>query len=354
MNEPFTAAALGEHTIVFYRTTSVGREGFVVDDLALVQSLKQRVLESRGLSELVDVQSQRSAGATEGGFSQQFAEPFAEVTAQLHLAQLKGPWFEQALVPLGICVALLLGLGLWSLYQVVKTQLEFAHRQRNFVSAVTHELRTPLTAIRMHSEMLEEGLVDGPEKARQYYGTITAQTARLTRLIENMLLFSQLEKKPRNSVAADVVPVVRKAALALGPQIERAGFQLLLEIPDRPMMATFDADLVEQILFNLVENALKYAASSEDLRLTLSVDGTHTGLSIAFRDRGPGVNAALMHKIFEPFFRGEDEMTRKHPGSGLGLALVRTLAEQMGATVFAEPAHPGLRVILRLPSLRAR
>lgn len=351
MSDPFTGVALGEHTTVFYRATQAGREGFVVDDLALVQSLKQRVLESRGLSELVDVQSQRSGVAPDGGFRHQFAEPFAEVTAQLQLSHLEGPWFEQALVPLGICVALLLALGLWSLYQVVKMQLEFAHRQRNFVSAVTHELRTPLTAIRMHSEMLEEGLVDGPEKARQYYGTITAQTARLTRLIENMLLFSQLEKKPRKSVRADVVPVVQKAALTLGPHVERSGFQLLLEVPERPMIAKFDADLVEQILFNLVENALKYASSSADLRLTLSVDGTSAGLSVSLRDRGPGVSSALMHKIFEPFFRVEDEMTRRHPGSGLGLALVRTLAEQMDATVFAEAAHPGLRVILLLPTL---
>ncbi len=348
--DTFSGVSVGEETTVFYRQTEQGIEGFVVDDVSLVQTLKHRVLEERGLSELVDVTSVR--GDTHNlsfGHSHRFAEPFSSVTAQLRLAPLDVPWFEDLLVPLTLCVALLLVLGLWSLYRVVKTQLEFAQRRSNFVSAVTHELKTPLTAIRLHGEMLQEGLVDGPEKAQQYYSTITAQTERLSRLIENVLLFSQIEKSSAPVTKQDVGAVVRQVQKTLGPHIERSGFKLQADIPENSVEACFNADHLEQILFNLIENALKYASAAEDRRITVAVDAGSCEVAVSVRDRGPGVSPSLLSKVFEPFFRAEDEMTREHQGSGLGLALVQGLATQMGGRVRAECVHPGLKVSLYLP-----
>lgn len=349
MDQGFASVAVGEHTTVFYRMTPSGREGFVVDELALVESLKERVLQERGLSELVDVTSASATDLQVGLFTHQFVAPFGGVTARLRLAPLDVPWFEQALIPLALCTALLLLVGLWALYQVVKTQLVFAQRQSNFVSAVTHELKTPLTAIRMHGEMLQEGLVDGAEKAQQYYSTITSQTERLTRLIDNVLLFSQVEKKAERTICGDVLPTVRRAAGTLEPHVRKSGFSLELELASRLVEVAFNPDHLEQILFNLVENALKYAASAQDRRLTLAVDHAPTEVVISVRDRGPGVPPELREKIFDPFYRAQDELTRQHQGSGLGLALVRRLAEQMGGSVSAEAARPGLRVSIFLP-----
>ena len=349
MDDTFVGVPLGEETTLFYRVTTSGTEGFVVDNLALVQALKQRVLEERGLAELVDVTSLRAPEAgLSGGFNHSFAEPFSEVTAHLRLTPLEAPWFEQLLIPLALLVALLLVLGLWALYRVVATNLEFAQRQNNFVSAVTHELKTPLTAIRMHSEMLQEGLVDGPQKAQEYYATITSQTERLTRLIENVLLFSQVDKGRSAVGQYDLVVLVRKVAQTLGPQLERSGFSLHLELPERSTLATYNEDHLEQILFNLVENSIKYAATATDRRITIAVDTAPALTTLSVRDRGPGVSESLLNKVFEPFFRAEDEMTRKHQGSGLGLALVRGLALQMGARVMAEVAKPGFKVLIEL------
>ncbi len=350
MEEPFVGVSVGSETTVFYRPTPNGMEGFVVDDASLVQALKQRVLEERGLSELVDVISSRSSeDLFAEGHSHQFAEPFSQVNAQLRLAPLEVPWFEQLLVPMTVAVAVLLSFGLWALYRVVKTHLEFAQRQNNFVSAVTHELKTPLTAIRMHSEMLQEGLVEGPQKVQEYYSTITAQSERLSRLIENVLLFSQLERRPVESSSQDVVALVLQVQQTLRPHVEKSGFELQADVPSSPVRLAVHADHLEQILFNLVENSLKYAVEAQDRRITLAVDVAADQVIISVRDRGPGVNSALMKKVFEPFFRGEDEMTRRHQGSGLGLALVRGLAVQMGGHVDAEDMAPGLRVSVRLP-----
>lgn len=349
MDQAFVGVPVGEETTVFYRESSSGIEGFVVDNVALVDALKQRVLDERGLAELVEVTSHRATdvGVT-GGFSHQFAEPFSAVTAQLRLAPLEIPWFERLLVPLSLAVAGLLVLGLWALYRVVKTHLEFAQRQSNFVSTVTHELKTPLTAIRLHSEMLQEGMFDGPDKAQEYYATITAQTERLSRLIENVLLLSEVERKPSAVFVQDVMSLVRKVEKTIGPHAQKLGFQIQLDAPETEIRAACCADHVEQILFNLVENALKYASSALDRRITLTVEADPLHVHISVRDRGPGVEATQLKHVFEAFFRAENEMTRKHQGSGLGLALVRNLAAQMGASVLAEQASPGLKVVLTL------
>lgn len=350
MEQTFVGVPLGQETTVFYRESPRGLEGFVVDNVALVDALKQRVLEERGLSELVEVTSRGGPELDGSGFSHQFAEPFSAVFAQLRLAPLEIPWFERLLVPLSLAVAALLALGLWALYRVVKTHLEFAQRQSNFVSAVTHELKTPLTAIRMHSEMLQEGMFDGPDKAQEYYATITAQTERLSRLIENVLLLSEVERKPAKTFVQDVSALVRKVEKTIGPHAQKLGFQVQVDAPETQIQAVCCADHVEQILFNLVENALKYASNAEDRRITITLEAHPSQVSISVRDRGPGVGPHQLKHIFEPFFRAEDEMTRRHQGSGLGLSLVRNLASQMGASVSAEQANPGLKVSLLLKS----
>jgi signal transduction histidine kinase len=247
----------------------------------------------------------------------------------------------------------LIVFGLWALYRVVATQLEFARRQSNFVAAVSHELKTPLTAIRMHGEMLQEGLVESPEKAQEYYKTITGQAERLSRLIGNVLWLSKIEKStPVEPTVGNLAETIESAVTAIRPHVEKSGFELQLMLPGQMPRALFDADSVEQILFKLVDNAVKYGSGAEDKRLTISAEVTEQHVSICIRDRGPGIPESERQKIFEAFYRLEDELTRKNTGTGLGLALVSDLAARMNAKVRAQNAQPGLAVVVEFQRAR--
>lgn len=346
--EAFESVDLGAQTTIFYRPGDGGMEGFVVDNASLVATLKERVLAERGLSEVADVTTYGSRAApslTDATLTHQFAEPFASVQAHLSLLPLEVPWSERLLLPLTLLLGLFIVVGLWALYRVVATQLEFAERQGNFVAAVTHELKTPLTAIRMHGEMLQDGLIESAEKTQESYKTITAQAERLSRLIENVLLLSKVERKlappPR---PGDLVALLESASTALQLHVKQAGFSLHLEIPASVPTVLLDADAVEQILWNLIDNALKYAKEAEDKRITVSVELAGGLVLLSVRDRGPGIPEGEQTKIFQAFYRLEDELTRKSQGTGLGLALVSDLCARFSGAVRAANANPGLVV----------
>jgi signal transduction histidine kinase len=219
----------------------------------------------------------------------------------------------------------------------------FAERRNNFVAAVSHELKTPLTAIRMYAEMLRDGIVPSEPKRQEYYGTITSESERLSRLINNVLEFSRLEKGTRqmNLVAGSLGPVVEEMADLLRPHAEREGFTLQVESdPDLPPVR-YDRDALLQVLFNLVDNAIKYARDAPERLITLECRRRDGGVAVLVRDRGPGVAPRHLTRLFEPFFRGETELTRRTKGTGIGLALVKGLVERMDAGISGRNAEGG-------------
>lgn len=355
--DSFIGADAGAQTTVFYRPSPSGVEGFVIDNRQLLQTLKQRVLDERGLSMAVELDpgegsSLRAGWGSDptGAYHHQFSEPLSSVDAWLRLSPLETPFSEQILLPLMVLLGSLVILGLFILYRLTKTHVEFAERQYNFVSAVTHELKTPLTAIRMHGEMLRDGLVDSPEKAQEYFGTITTQAERLSRLIGNVLSLSKVERSvgvvpSLSSLRAPVENTIK----ALGPHVEQSGFELILDLPKEIPKVLLDNDSIEQILFNLVDNAIKYARGAQDRRITIGVEVHKDSVVLYVRDRGPGVASSQRRKIFEAFYRGENELTRTNTGTGLGLALVELLCDGMTAQVEARAAEPGLAVVLSFP-----
>lgn len=344
-------------------------EGFVIDEAALVESLQKRVLEQQGLGGLAQVTavtnaavSGRSYTATKRGpgaynFQHRFAEPFSALTARLDLAPLDDEGTFGLLFQLTALLAAAVVLGLYAIYRMVAVQLRFAERRNNFVAAVSHELKTPLTAIRMYSEMLRDDMVESDETRSEYYATITAETERLSRLINNVLELSRIERRERDVelVTGDMAAVAREVVESFRPHAEREGFSLRFESAPALPAVRFERDALTQVLFNLLDNALKYSQRASEraiaVRCEPAADG---GVCIRVSDRGPGVPDGQLGLIFEPFYRAQNELTRTQKGTGIGLSLVRGLVSRMQGTVSGKNLTPGFEVCVTLPAAAKR
>ena len=225
--------------------------------------------------------------------------------------------------------------------------------QRDFVANVSHELKTPLTSIRMFSELLAEGRVNDPAKQRSYLHIITAETARLTRLINNVLDFSRLERgeKKYNFRDCDLVSVARDTAETYRPHLENNGFKFDCSIPEHPLPVRGDTDALAQIIVNLLSNAEKYSNGPKEIELLVSrQDGPLPYAEVKVLDRGPGVPHGSEEKIFEKFYRAHDSLSSGIQGSGLGLTLARQIARAHGGDVVYESREGGGSCFaLRLP-----
>jgi signal transduction histidine kinase len=256
------------------------------------------------------------------------------------------------LVWVSLTLAVVLIGGFVLMYRFAVSQLRLARQQQDFVSAVSHELKTPLTSIRMYGEMLKAGWADEAKK-RTYYDYIQTESERLSRLIDNVLQLARLTRSsqridPKTVPVAELLDLVRSK---VATQVERAGFELRVR-NDAPAGAavTVDADCFAQIFINLVDNALKFSASAETKAVELACRPEPTGsLLFTVRDFGPGVPKTQMKKIFELFYRAENELTRETAGTGIGLALVRQLATAIGARIDVRNCEPGaeFRLLLR-------
>jgi signal transduction histidine kinase len=338
------------------RDGALGSEGLVIDSDELVKALKARVLEARGLGEVAELRSSESSITSDGEaastrqtpyvFRHRFGAPFDSLEASLELGPLAEPDDRTLIVPLALVLGACVVLGLYALYRTTATQIEFAERRNNFVSAVSHELKTPLTAIRMYAEMLEGDLVENDARRRDYYRTITAESERLSRLINNVLELARIEKRPTSLklMLGDLTPVVRDALEVLRPHVEREGFSLELDVSGPLPSVQFEPDALRQILFNLVDNALKYSRDASERRISVRLAKANDRVLLSVRDRGPGVQQEHLDAIFQPFFRVERELTRKTQGTGIGLSLVRGLVERMGGSVRGANAGPGLEI----------
>ena len=258
---------------------------------------------------------------------------------------------------LGLLIAVLvlaIGVGGWLMVMDLRRQLTLARQKTDFVSNVSHELKTPLTSIRMFSELLADGRVADREKQRSYFNIITAETARLTRLINNVLDFSRLERgeKKYNFAKCDLVGVVQETVESYRPHLEASGFKLECDLPQPPLFANGDRDALAQIVVNLLSNAEKYAGERKEVRVEARRQSQPLpSVEVRVLDRGLGVPKGCEEKIFEQFYRAHDSLSSGIQGSGLGLTLARRIARAHGGDVFCQPRDGGGSCFaLRLPS----
>jgi signal transduction histidine kinase len=232
--------------------------------------------------------------------------------------------------------------------------LALSERRAAFVSAVTHELRTPLTTFRMYAEMLAEDMVPAETDRKSYLNTLRSESDRLIHLVENVLAYARLE---RGSAAGrrttlTVAELIAAVEGRLRARLAQCGMELTVsaEGAEEARLET-DPSAVEQILFNLVDNACKYGGSDRhEVRLEVELRADKVLLSV--RDFGPGIPSASARKLFQPFHKSAHEAAVSAPGVGLGLALCRRLARDLGGELrCVSPSGPGACFALELALL---
>jgi len=241
-------------------------------------------------------------------------------------------------------------LGLAATYRVVRRESEMARLKSDFVANVSHDLKTPLSLIRMFGETLEMGRVADEGTRREYYGVITRESERLTRLIDNVLDFSRIEggRQRYDFEPAPVEPLVHEVLDAFRHPLAERGFKVEVEMEPGLPEITVDAAAVKQALANLIDNAIKYSADRRRLAVSVRREGNAVAIDVA--DDGVGIPVSERQRIFEKFYRVGRSETQGRRGSGVGLALVKHIAEAHGGDVLVD-SRPGegSRFSIRLP-----
>ena len=232
--------------------------------------------------------------------------------------------------------------------------IQLSERRGAFVSAVTHELRTPLTTFRMYAEMLAERMVPSPEKQQQYAQTMRVEADRLSHLVENVLQFARLERNNRRArqESTSWEHLLDRFLDRLQQRTDQCAMQLGIHIDEQDRIRKFSSDpvILEQILFNLVDNACKYARGSDDKRIELTVRFVEKRMHVSIGDYGPGISENDRRRMFLPFRKSDQLAADTAQGVGLGLALCRRMARALGGKLVATSPGPGLEMTLDVPT----
>ena len=236
--------------------------------------------------------------------------------------------------------------------------IALSERRAAFVSAVTHELRTPLTTFRLYSDLLARDMVSDPGDRKEYFQTLQREADRLTHLVDNVLRYSKLQ---RTSKAAALETIV------LGQWIDRIEPRLKARLADADMTLVIeksvgdamdsqsdlwatDPPAMEQVLFNLIDNAAKYASNASDRRVHLAATIKDQFVTLQVSDHGDGVPNALRTTIFKPFTKSAEQAAETAAGVGLGLALAKQTVVALGGNLtYQHGKDGGASFLLRIP-----
>ncbi|MFC1523338.1 sensor histidine kinase [Thermodesulfobacteriota bacterium] len=357
-----------EHFFLFRRivlNNEIYRQGFVIKIDDFLDYLTSASFEDQPLAQFTRIrlsvldqgkeQAVREAGAASENptffQTRNFPRPFAFLQASLFSDRIPKTPGRMTLNLMIIILGVVILAGLLAIYQSARVVVDLSERRSGFVSSVTHELKTPLTNIRMYIEMLEQGIARDQEREQDYFRILGSESSRLSRLINNVLEFSKLERKqrPLNMRSGTCEEVIDEVRDLMKEKFRQEGFSFTVHNSiTRPF--TYDREVMIQILINLLENSMKFGRNAPEKAIALSLEQDENRTVMTVADTGPGIGSAAMKKVFDDFYREENSLTRKTEGTGIGLALVKRFVAAMGGTVAADNNQgPGCTLTITLP-----
>jgi signal transduction histidine kinase len=226
--------------------------------------------------------------------------------------------------------SLMVLISIYLVYHTVKKEQTVVKLKTNILSSVTHELKTPLTSINMFAEMISRGKFPPNKDASTYSERILKETLRLQELIDSILNLGKLENENSHQYQYLSLPdLIQGITSRLTPQFEAKKISFVSDLEGFNLWG--EHQLLESMFQNLIDNALKYTPEGGNVRIESSSNKKHH--SIQINDSGIGIEPKEFNSIFDPFYRVGDELTRQSKGSGIGLAIVKRVAELHKATV---------------------
>jgi signal transduction histidine kinase len=228
-----------------------------------------------------------------------------------------------------------------------RARREVEEARRGLVAAASHDLRTPLASLRLLVDAIEDGVATGETRDR-YLSEIRTHVAVLSDLIDDLFELSRIE-------AGDITWSLRQVELgeligetvaAMRAPAEERGVHLAAELPERGVRAEADAEKVQRVLFNLIQNAIRHTPADGSVTVRARPHGGDVEVEVA--DDGEGIPEGDSERVFEAFYRGD--ASRGEDGAGLGLAISRAIVEAHGGRIWLEDAMPGTRVRFTLPA----
>lgn len=235
---------------------------------------------------------------------------------------------------------LVIAVAGYAAFRAIGRELAVARQQSEFVAAVSHEFRSPLASVRQMSELLTEGRVPDADRQRRYFRTIERETIRLQRLVENLLDFGRMEAGVRTyrMEPVDAAALVERLGREFAAEPVAEGHELSVEASPESLPVEADREALERALWNLLDNAVKYSPAGGPIRLQAERRDGRVDLRVV--DRGVGIPDEEQGEIFGKFVRGREASDLSVGGTGLGLALVRHIAEAHRGEISVESA-PG-------------
>lgn len=236
-------------------------------------------------------------------------------------------------------------------FNIMAGKLQESTRQlREFVANASHELRTPLTSLNILIKSLRDYPLEGQER-EEFLDDIDNELERLIRLVEDLLDLTRLDRLANEDTMqiTNVVPVVNNTLVMMKQRAEQKGLTLTYNLPEEPVTALVVVHQVKQVIFNLVDNAIKY--TPEGGRINVRLYQQNDMMYIAVSDTGVGIPPEHREKVFERFYRVDKARSREQGGTGLGLAIVKEIVQHHGGRVWIEDndGGPGVTAMVAIP-----